>query len=92
MIKESIIFVYFLIINLAGFFLVLVDKRKSIEGKWRIPEREFFIFTILGAGLGEYISMFLFRHKTKHWSFLIGIPLLSAVSYTLLFLYLAGNY
>lgn len=87
MTKDLMVLYYLLFINIFGFILILIDKRKSIKGKWRIREKNFFIFAILGAGIGEYISMILYRHKTKHKSFTIGIPIIT-VAFYLLMLYL----
>lgn len=53
---------------------MLWDKRKAIKKAWRIPERTLFAVAILGGSLGSLLGMHLFRHKTKHLSFLLGIP------------------
>ena len=68
--------IWLIIINLAGFILCAVDKRKAIRNKWRIPERDIFIAALLGGSAGVYLSMLLFRHKTKHLKFMAGIPLI----------------
>ncbi|MHB1483866.1 MAG: DUF1294 domain-containing protein [Saccharofermentanales bacterium] len=73
---------YFSVINIAGFLLIKIDKMKAIKHSQRIPERNFFIFTFLGAGIGVFISMLLFRHKTKHKIFMIGIPIVTAIFYS----------
>ncbi|WP_372450490.1 DUF1294 domain-containing protein [Clostridium chauvoei] len=31
---------------------------------------------LLGGSIGEYIGMYLFRHKTKHIKFTLGIPVI----------------
>ncbi|HZJ41143.1 MAG TPA: DUF1294 domain-containing protein [Candidatus Saccharimonadales bacterium] len=64
-------------INLIAFLLMLLDKLKSTNpGTPRISEgRLFFLATVFGS-LGVYVGMFVFRHKTRKWYFLIGIPLL----------------
>ncbi len=67
---------YFIIINLLGVIFVLSDKRKARKNKWRVPEKTFFIITILGGGLGTYITMRRIRHKTLHKRFMIGLPIL----------------
>ena len=41
------ILIYFIIINLIGFFIMWLDKRKAIKGAWRIPEKTIFIITAL---------------------------------------------
>lgn len=61
-------------INLLGCILMYVDKRKAIKHKWRIPEKTLFIVALLGGSLGSIIGMYTFRHKTRHPSFVIGMP------------------
>lgn len=71
-------FIYFLITtNVFAFAVMLMDKLKSLDGnKERISEgKMFFLCTIFGS-LGVYAGMFAFRHKTRKWYFLIGVPLL----------------
>ncbi len=69
-----IIAVYFLIMNLAGFLSMEFDKRKAIKHQWRVPERVLFLFAILGGSIGSNVGMYVFRHKTKHWYFVLGMP------------------
>lgn len=66
--------VYFVIVNLVGFFLMRSDKRRAQDGKWRIREGTFFGVSFIGGGIGTLVGMYAFRHKTKHASFVIGIP------------------
>jgi uncharacterized membrane protein YsdA (DUF1294 family) len=73
------LFAYLLLINAAGFLIMLIDKRKAIKNLWRIPERTMFIIAILGGSLGIYAGMQIFRHKTKHAKFTIGIPLILSI-------------
>ena len=73
------IFAYLHLINAAGFLIMLIDKRKAIKNRWRIPERTMFTLAILGGSLGVYAGMEVFRHKTKHTKFTIGIPLILAL-------------
>lgn len=68
--------VYVLVVNIFTFFLMRIDKQKAIKQQFRIPERTFFLLSFLGGALGTYIGMQLFRHKTKHASFTVGIPVL----------------
>lgn len=74
-----IIVIYLVIMNLLGFILMGADKRKAKLGKWRIPEKTFFIVSILGGSLGTWLGMYAFRHKTRHWYFVVFMPLIFAV-------------
>lgn len=68
---------FFLSINLIAFFIMLSDKIKSAKpGASRISEGMLFFLATAFGSLGVYIGMFAFRHKTRKWYFLIGIPLL----------------
>ncbi len=67
---------YLLIVNIVAFFLMGIDKKKAQTGAWRIPEKTLFLSAILGGGVGAIAGMQLFRHKTRHRSFVIGMPLI----------------
>lgn len=62
--------------NVAAFILVMLDKRRAKRHEWRISERTFFIWALAFGGVGVLLGMRVFRHKTRHWSFTIGIPML----------------
>ena len=67
---------YLLIVNIVAFFLMGIDKKKAQTGAWRIPEKTLFLSAILGGGVGAIAGMQLFRHKTRHRSCVIGMPLI----------------
>lgn len=67
---------YLIIINALGLFLMLLDKYKAIENLWRIPERTLLGVALVGGSLGALMGMYLFRHKTRHPVFSIGLPIL----------------
>ena len=69
---------YLLIINAAGFALMLVDKWKAKKNRWRIRESTLLIVAALGGSVGSLLGMYLFRHKTLHLKFTLGIPLILA--------------
>lgn len=50
------------------------DKRKARLHQWRIPEKTLFLSAIAGGSVGAMLGMTFFRHKTKHLSFLLGMP------------------
>lgn len=73
-------FLYFLGASAVAFILMGVDKQKAKKGQWRIPERTLWTLALIGGALGGWIGMRVFRHKTKHRSFIIGMPLLIIVN------------
>ena len=66
--------IYLIGINLAGFIIMGVDKKRAIRGAWRISEASLFFTAIIGGSLGCILGMQHFRHKTKHWYFKYGMP------------------
>ena len=68
--------IYLLLVNAAGLLLMLIDKWKAIHDRCRIPEKTLFLTAVLGGSIGTMIGIYLFRHKTRHRSFTIGIPVI----------------
>ena len=71
--------IYLAVVNLAAFALMGVDKLRAKRGAWRIPERTLFLPAILGGSPGAILGMQMFRHKTRHRQFAVGIPLILLV-------------
>lgn len=71
------IIIYFIAINLIGFFVMWLDKKKAKKGAWRIQEKTLFIITGLGGGIGTIAGMYTFRHKTQKLGFVIGFPFIT---------------
>lgn len=86
MMLEPIFLVYIVGMNLLGFIMFGLDKSKAVRGEWRIPERSLFLVAVLGGSLGAWIGMYVFRHKTKHWRFCVGIPGILVVQCLLVYL------
>ncbi|MFA6995009.1 MAG: DUF1294 domain-containing protein [Patescibacteria group bacterium] len=79
--------IIFLLINLGAFLIMLADKIKSANSDTeRISEGLMFFLAAVGGSLGVYAGMFVFRHKTRKWYFLIGIPLLMIQNFSLIYL------
>ena len=71
--------IYLILMNLIGFGLMGVDKQRARRRDWRIPEKVLFGAALLGGSVGAWAGMYLFHHKTKHWYFVVGMPLILAV-------------
>lgn len=80
---KELIFVYLLIVNALGFVLMLADKRKARKKKWRIPESTLMLTALIGGSVGCLSGMYLFRHKTRHPKFTVGVPLILALQVVL---------
>ena len=74
----KLVLYYLLIINAAGFLLMLVDKWKAKKNRWRVRESTLLIVAALGGSIGSLAGMYLFRHKTQHLKFTLGVPLILA--------------
>ena len=79
----KIICAWLLLWSVIAFIAMGADKRKAQKGKWRVPEATLFLFALLGGGLGATLGMHVFRHKTKHWYFRWGLPLILLVQVAL---------
>ncbi len=77
---------YLLIINASGLLLMLLDKKKARQRQWRIPERTLLGIAAIGGSIGVLLGMYLFRHKTLHLRFSVGVPLMMAAHFLLFFL------
>ena len=74
-----LIILYLAVINLVGFALMGIDKRRARRHQWRIPEKTLFLAALLGGSLGGILGMYTFRHKTRHWYFAVGFPVILVV-------------
>lgn len=70
---------YLLIVNALGLILMLADKWKARKNLWRIPESILFLTAVLGGSVGCLLGMHIARHKTKHFHFILGMPLILAI-------------
>ena len=61
--------------NLIVFCVYGLDKYNAKKDKWRIPEKTLLLLAFFFGGLGAFLGMRVFRHKTKHRLFTIGVPL-----------------
>ena len=68
--------IYFIFINLFGFYAMYNDKQRARKRAFRIPEATLFAIAIIGGCIGSILGMYTFRHKTRHWTFVYGLPLI----------------
>ena len=76
---DQIIIIYIAVMNIAGVAAMGIDKWKAKHHAWRIPEKTLFAISLLGGSIGAWAGMYLFRHKTKHIQFVVGMPLILAI-------------
>jgi len=83
--SSQLLLIAYLLINVLAFIIMLSDKLKSRQtGAQRISEGKLFFLAAVFGALGVYAGMFVFRHKTRKWYFLLGIPLLIAQNVALI--------
>lgn len=80
------------LVNMIGLVVVGVDKHKARKRLWRIPEKVFFTLSILGGCPGVYLGLLLFRHKTKHWYFILGIPAIFILQMIVLYYFISSGF
>ena len=81
---------YLLFVNILAFALYGIDKRKAKKKAYRIPERTLLWMARLGGGIGSWVGIMSFHHKTKHTRFMVIVPLWTVI--WLLGLILLSNY
>lgn len=68
------LFIYLVAVNLVALLMFGIDKLKARHSFWRIPEKTLILSALLGGSIGALAGMYLFRHKTQHKLFTIGVP------------------
>ncbi len=83
----KILLIWLSAVNICAFILMGADKRRAVKGRWRISEKGLFLPVLLGGSIGGMLGMYLFRHKTKHWYFKLGFPIIFIVQFGLIYLF-----
>lgn len=68
-----------IVMNLAGFLIMGMDKKRAKNNDYRISERTLWTIALLGGAIGATAGMNHFRHKTKHAQFKYGLPVLAVL-------------
>ena len=82
----AIIFGYYAIINIVLYAMMVIDKKRAIKDKWRIPEKNMYIAAVLGGGLGGLVAMVFNRHKNRHMDFILVFTVTGILHVLLAFL------
>lgn len=80
----TVAFLHVVIMNIIGVMMMGIDKSRAKRHAWRIPEKTLFLISLLGGSVGSLAGMYLFRHKTKHMKFVIGMPLILLIQIVVL--------
>ncbi len=77
----KIALIFMLLMSIVGFCAMGIDKKKAKANAWRIPEKTLFGIAFMGGGAGVWLGMETFRHKTKHWYFKYGVPVIAMLEF-----------
>lgn len=72
---RTVFIIWVIAMGLIAFCMFGIDKRKAVKGQWRIPEAQLLTSAALGGGIGAWLGMRVFRHKTMKKKFTILVPL-----------------
>ena len=81
----NVILIFLLIMSVIAFLVMGYDKSQAKKHAQRISEKTLWTLAVLGGGIGAYIGMQLFRHKTKHTNFRVGFLMLMLLYAFLIF-------
>ena len=87
---QKVLLFYIYAMTILTFSICGADKFAAQRQRRRVPEKVLFLLSALGGSVGMYLGMFTFRHKTKHWYFVVGIPLIILVQAAILFYFLGS--
>lgn len=88
-----LLLVYLISINTIAFIAYGIDKFKAQREMRRISEFTLLLLAFFGGSVGALMGMNVWRHKTQHWKFSIGVPmfLLLQVALTIWFILARSN-
>lgn len=81
-----------LALNLITFITYGIDKRKAKKSRWRISESSLLFLALIGGSVGAWLGLKVWRHKTQHKKFYIGIPVMMVVQVALFYLIIREFY
>lgn len=88
--STAVILIWLIGANLLAFLMMAEDKRRARNKKSRIPEKTLFITAALGGSIGAMLGMWAFRHKTKHKTFIYGMPAILAAQLLIVWVAVRG--
>ncbi|WP_296771794.1 DUF1294 domain-containing protein [Selenomonas sp.] len=73
---HSLMYWYLFVINIVVLVVYGGDKLFAKLDKWRVPEKFLLLLALLGGSVGALLAMQIFRHKTRHFKFRYGVPVI----------------
>ena len=68
---------WLILINIVTF--VVFGLAKHPRFRQRVPEKNLLLLAVVGGSVGALLGMLVFRHKTLHRVFRVGVPVILAV-------------
>lgn len=76
MVYMKYLIIYLIVINIITFIVYGIDKGAAKAHKRRVRISTLLLLAAIGGSLGAFLGMFIFRHKTKKWYFVLPVPLM----------------
>ena len=78
------LWIVYLMLNVISFSLYGLDKQRARRGLWRIRESVLLAIAWLMGGVGAWLGMRLFRHKTQKRAFVVSASVASVLQLALM--------
>lgn len=88
---EQMLLLFIFITSVIAFVVMGYDKSQAKKRGQRVSERTLWTLAVCGGGIGAYLGMQMFRHKTKHTNFRVGFLMLMIVYAFLIFWIVKAN-
>jgi len=77
--------IIYIVWNIIVYAVYGIDKYRAKKDIWRIPEKTLMLMALCMGGVGAYVGMQSFRHKTKHKLFKFGVPVCIVLNLLLIY-------
>lgn len=79
---QQVLLIWIGLMSIWAFLAMGFDKQRAKGKKSRLPEKNLWLLAFIGGGIGAYLGMQVFRHKTRHTTFRVGFLMLALVYVT----------
>ncbi len=79
-----------IVMSLITFIIYGIDKKRSKKNQWRIKETILLSMSFFLGSIGGLCGMYVLRHKTKHWYFVV-VNYVSIIIHIVLAIFIFNN-